>query len=167
VSSEAYGPGFPCPVAWLNEIVGDGWTPLILRDAMFGLRRFEDFHRNQGIGRNTLSQRLADLVDAGLMRTEIYRDNPPRKEYILTDKGRELFGVLSTMVAWSERWLEGADGLVEFHHRCGERAHAQVMCSCCGEPLELADVEFRLGPGFPESMAGRPDIERRFGTREA
>jgi DNA-binding HxlR family transcriptional regulator len=154
-------------VAWLNEIVGDGWTPLILRDAMLGLRRFEDFHRYQGIGRNTLSQRLSELVDAGLMRTEIYQVNPPRREYVLTDKGRELFAVLSTMVAWSERWLEGAAGLVEFHHRCGERTQAQVVCSCCGEPLELADVEFRLGSEFPERLAGRSDIERRFGTREA
>lgn len=163
MASQASETGFPCPLAWLTEIVGDAWTPLILRDAMFGLRRFEDFHRFQGIGRNTLSQRLAALVDAGVMRTEIYQENPPRKEYILTEKGRDLFGVISTMIAWSERWLDGAGALVEIQHRCGQPTRARVDCSCCGDELQLADVGFRLGPGFPADLARRPDLERRFG----
>lgn len=161
--SEVTGAGFPCPVALLNQIFGDEWTPLILRDAMFGLRRFEDFHRFQGIGRNTLSQRLTSLLDAGLMRTEIYQDNPPRKEYIITEKGRDLFGVLAAMAAWSERWLDDAEDLLELHHSCGHTVQARVACSCCDETLALDDVEFRLGAGFPASLTARSDLERRFG----
>jgi DNA-binding HxlR family transcriptional regulator len=156
--------GFPCPVARVTDLIGDPWTPLLLRDAMFGVRRYEDFHRNQGIGRNTLSRRLRRLVEAGVLETRLYQDYPPRKEYLLTDKGRELFGVIVTMLAWGERWLgDGAGELVEVHHvPCGHNVRAESVCSCCGEPLEVADVDFRLGAGFPAELARRSDIRVRF-----
>ncbi len=156
--------GFPCPVAWVTELIGDPWTPLLLRDAMFGVRRFEDFHRYQGIGRNTLSSRLRRLVEAGVLETRLYQDYPPRKEYLLTDKGRELFGVVAAMRAWGERWLnDGAGELVELHHvPCGHRVQAELVCSCCGEPLYVADIDFRLGAGFPAELARRSDIRVRF-----
>jgi DNA-binding HxlR family transcriptional regulator len=156
--------GFPCPVARVTDLIGDPWTPLLLRDAMFGVRRFEDFHRYQGIGRNTLSGRLRRLVEAGVLETRLYQDYPPRKEYLLTDKGRELFGVVAAMLAWGERWLDdGAGELVEVHHRhCGQAVRAESVCSCCGEPLDVADVDFRLGAGFPPGLAQRSDIAVRF-----
>lgn len=156
--------GFPCPVARVTDLIGDPWTPLLLRDAMFGVRRYEDFHRHQGIGRNTLSRRLRRLVEAGVLETRLYQDYPPRKEYLLTDKGRELFGVIVTMLAWGERWLgDGADELVEVHHiPCGHNVRAESVCSCCREPLEAADVDFRLGAGFPAELARRSDIRVRF-----
>jgi DNA-binding HxlR family transcriptional regulator len=157
-------PGFPCPVARVTELIGDPWTPLLLRDAMFGVRRFEDFHRYQGIGRNTLSSRLRRLVEAGVLETRLYQEYPPRKEYLLTDKGRELFAVVSAMLAWGERWLgDGPGELVELHHvRCGQAVRAESVCSVCGEPLEVADVDFRLGAGFPAELARRSDIRVRF-----
>lgn len=156
--------GFPCPVARVTDLIGDPWTPLLLRDAMFGVRRFEDFHRYQGIGRNTLAGRLRRLVEAGVLETRLYQDYPPRKEYLLTDKGRELFGVVAAMLAWGERWLDdGAGELVEVHHRrCGQAVRAESVCSCCGEPLDVADVDFRLGAGFPAGLAQRSDIVVRF-----
>jgi DNA-binding HxlR family transcriptional regulator len=98
--------GFPCPVARVTELIGDPWTPLLLRDAMFGVRRFEDFHRYQGIGRNTLSSRLRRLVEAGVLETRLYQDYPPRKEYLLTDKG-------GSYSEWSQLCAPGASvGLV-------------------------------------------------------
>jgi len=156
--------GFPCPVARVTELIGDPWTPLLLRDAMLGVRRFEDFHRYQGIGRNTLSSRLRRLVEAGVLKTRLYQVYPPRKEYLLTDKGRELFAVVAAMLAWGERWLgDGAGELVELHHvPCGQGVRAQSVCSCCGEPLDVADVDFRLGAGFPAELARRSDIRVRF-----
>jgi DNA-binding HxlR family transcriptional regulator len=156
--------GFPCPVARVTDLIGDPWTPLLLRDAMFGVRRFEDFHRYQGIGRNTLSSRLRRLVDAGVLETRLYQDYPPRKEYLLTEKGRELFGVIVTMLAWGERWLgDGPGELVEVHHvPCGHNVRAVSVCSGCGEPLDVADVDFRLGAGFPAGLAERSDIRVRF-----
>jgi DNA-binding HxlR family transcriptional regulator len=160
--------GFPCPVARVTELIGDPWTPLLLRDAMFGVRRFEDFHRYQGIGRNTLSSRLRRLVEAGVLETRLYQEYPPRKEYLLTDRGRELFAVVSAMLAWGERWLgDGPGELVEMHHaRCGHIVRAESVCSCCGEPLEVADVDFRLGSGFPAELAQRSDIRVRFDDSE-
>ena len=155
--------GFPCPVARVTDLIGDPWTPLLLRDAMFGVRRFEDFHRYQGIGRNTLAARLRRLVEAGVLETRLYQDYPPRKEYLLTDKGRELFRVLVTMRAWGERWLDDSAGLVEMHHvPCGHSVQVESVCSCCGEPLDVADVVFRLGADFPAELAGRSDIRVRF-----
>src|SRR5260370_6870226 len=147
--------GFPCPVAWVTELIGDPWTPLLLRDAMFGVRRFEDFHRYQGIGRNTLSSRLRRLVEAGVLETRLYQDYPPRKEYLLTDKGRELFGVVAAMLAWGERWLgDGAGELVEVHHvPCGHGVRAESVCSCCGEPLAVAAFPLLLGPRFPAALS--------------
>jgi DNA-binding HxlR family transcriptional regulator len=154
--------GFPCPVARVTDLIGDPWTPLLLRDAMFGVRRFEDFHRHQGIGRNTLTTRLRRLVEAGVLETRLYQDYPPRKEYLLTDKGRELFGVVAAMLAWGERWLDGGE-LVEVHHvPCGHNVRAVSACSGCGEPLDVADVDFRLGAGFPAALAGRSDVRVRF-----
>jgi DNA-binding HxlR family transcriptional regulator len=160
--------GFPCPVARVTELIGDPWTPLLLRDAMFGVRRFEDFHRYQGIGRNTLSGRLRRLVEAGVLETRLYQEYPPRKEYLLTDKGRELFAVVAAMIDWGERWLgDGPGELVELHHvRCGQIVRAESVCSGCGEPLEVADVDFRLGSGFPAELAQRSDIRVRFDDSE-
>ncbi len=131
---------------------------------MFGVRRFEDFHRYQGIGRNTLSNRLRRLVEAGVLETRLYQEYPPRKEYLLTGKGRELFAVISAMLAWGERWLgDGPGELIELHHvRCGHIVRAESVCSCCGEALEVADVDFRLGSGFPAELAQRPDLRVRF-----
>jgi DNA-binding HxlR family transcriptional regulator len=137
---------------------------LLLRDAMFGVRRFEDFHRYQGIGRNTLSGRLRRLVEAGVLETRLYQHYPPRKEYLLTDKGRELFAVVAAMLTWGERWLgDGPGELVELHHvRCGQAVRAESVCSGCGEPLDVTDVDFRLGAGFPAELAGRSDLRARF-----
>jgi DNA-binding HxlR family transcriptional regulator len=156
--------GFPCPVARVTELIGDPWTPLLLRDAMFGVRRFEDFHRYQGIGRNTLASRLHRLVEAGVLETRLYQENPPRKEYLLTDKGRELFAVLAAMLAWGERWLgDGPGELVELHHGpCGQVVRAESVCSHCGEPLDVADIDFRLGASFPTELTQRSDIRVRF-----
>jgi DNA-binding HxlR family transcriptional regulator len=161
--------GFPCPVARVTDLIGDPWTPLLLRDAMFGVRRFEDFHRYQGIGRNTLTSRLRRLVEAGVLETRLYQDYPPRKEYLLTDKGRELFSVVAAMLAWGERWLgDGVGELVEVRHlRCGQAVRAESVCSGCGEPLDVADTDFRLGAGFPPELARRPDILVRFDHGQA
>jgi DNA-binding HxlR family transcriptional regulator len=156
--------GFPCPVARVTDLIGDSWTPLLLRDAMLGVRRFEDFHRYQGIGRNTLASRLRRLVEAGVLETRLYQDDPPRKEYLLTDKGRDLFGVVVTMLTWGKRWLDDGGGdLVEMHHvPCGHSVQAKSACSSCGEPLDVADVTFRLGAGFPAELVERSDIRVRF-----
>jgi DNA-binding HxlR family transcriptional regulator len=143
---------WPCSIARTVDLVGDGWTSLVLREAFYGTTRFDDFERVLGIGRNVLSQRLSRLVEEGLLEREAYQQNPPRYDYVLTAKGRDFFPVLAAMMAWGDRWLAPSDGppVLLRHRTCGQDAHADVVCSECGEPLELGDVEPHLGPGFPD-----------------
>ena len=93
-----------CPVARTLDIVGDPWTLLIVRDAMWGRRRFNEFQESLGIPRTTLTSRLALLVDAGVFTMRTYQDNPVRHEYVLTEKGRSHSPVIISLMAWGDRW---------------------------------------------------------------
>jgi len=143
---------WPCSIARTVDLLGDWWTPLVLREAFYGTKRFDDFQRVLGIGRNVLTQRLNRLVAEGIFDRVPYQERPPRYEYALTPKGRELFPVLAAINSWGDRWLTSEAGVpVVLHHtNCDHDADAAVVCSHCREPLELADIEVRLGPGFPE-----------------
>ena len=79
------------------DLLGDPWTPLVLREAFYGFRRFEEFQRALGIARNTLTDRLRRLVDEGLLEKQPYQDDPRRYDYVLTEKGRDFFGVLAAI----------------------------------------------------------------------
>ena len=144
---------WPCSIARTVDLIGDGWTPIVLREAFYGTTRFDDFERVLGIGRNVLSQRLGRLVEEGLMERQAYQQNPPRYDYVVTEKGRELFPVLAAMMAWGDRWLApNGPPLLFRHDTCGQDTHAEVVCSECREPLELDDVKPHLGPGFPDRL---------------
>ncbi|NWC69030.1 helix-turn-helix transcriptional regulator, partial [Pseudomonas sp. P7758] len=97
-----------CPVARALEHIGDGWSLLILRDAFYGLRRFDEFLQSLGIASNTLTRRLNALVAGGLLERRPYQDNPPRHEYHLTEAGRDLRQVILTLMAWGARHAEGS-----------------------------------------------------------
>jgi DNA-binding HxlR family transcriptional regulator len=150
------------------DLLGDWWTPLVLRDAFYGVRRFDQFQSQLGIARNTLADRLSRLVDEGLLRKEPYQTEPVRHEYLLTEKGKDFYPVLAAMSAWGDRWLDnGAGPPIVMHHRdCGHDAHAEVVCSECRQPLDSDEVEHRMGPGYPErrscraSDAGGPGAKR-------
>ena len=92
-----------CGVAKSLEIVGERWTLLIVRDAFFGLRRFEEFQASLGVARNVLTDRLNRLVDEGIFDRVQYSERPERFEYVLTDKGRELSVALNALRQWGER----------------------------------------------------------------
>jgi DNA-binding HxlR family transcriptional regulator len=141
---------WPCSIARAVDLLGDWWTPLVLRECFYGVRRFDDFQRSLGIGRNILTQRLNRLVDEGLLERRQYHDRPVRHEYVLTDKGRDFFPVIAALVRWGDRWLAGEEGPpVVLQHR-GHDLEADVVCSQCGEPVRLRDVTSRIGPGYPE-----------------
>jgi DNA-binding HxlR family transcriptional regulator len=145
---------WPCSIARTVDLIGDGWTPLILREAFYGTTRFDDFEGTLRVSRNVLTRRLSRLVDEGLLERQEYQQNPPRHDYVLTVKGRELFPVLAAMMAWGDRWVAPNEGppVVLRHRTCGHDVHAEVVCSRCREPLEAAEVAPRLGPGFPGRM---------------
>jgi DNA-binding HxlR family transcriptional regulator len=137
-----------CSVAQCLEVVGEWWSMLIVRDAFFGVRRFDDFQNSLGISRNILNQRLTRLVDEGVLQRVRYQEHPPRDEYRLTDKGRDLWSVLTAMRQWGDRWA-APDGppLVVVHKDCGHETEAVLTCSACGERLRPDNVKAGRGPG--------------------
>lgn len=137
-----------CSIARTLEVVGDRWTMLILRDAFLGVRRFEDFRSRLGIARNVLSSRLGRLVDDGVLRRAAYAQAPPRHEYLLTDKGRDLWPVLMTLLAWGDRHAapDGPPRLV-VHRDCGGTVGASLRCERCGADVGPDDVRAVAGPG--------------------
>ena len=145
---------WPCSIARAVDILGDWWTPLVLRESYYGVRRFEDFQKTLGIGRNILTQRLNRLVDEGLLVRRPYQEKPLRNEYVLTDKGRDFYPVLAAMIAWGDRWLSDEEGppIVLRHSTCGRDTTAVVVCSECGDPIRAKDMRPRLGPGYPPGL---------------
>src|SRR5689334_9644297 len=96
---------WPCSIARTLDVLGDWWTPLVLRDAYYGVRRFDEFQKGLGIARNTLSDRLHRLVDQELMEKRPYQTDPVRYDYVLTEKGRDFYPVIAAMARWGDQWL--------------------------------------------------------------
>jgi DNA-binding HxlR family transcriptional regulator len=136
---------------------------MIIRDAFYGLSRFDEFQKSLGVARNTLSDRLNRLVEVGIFTKELYQDNPPRNAYLLTEMGRDSFPALAGMVAWGDRWLDGGEGApVSLHHLpCGEDLGVEIVCASCNQPIAMHDVEFRMGPGYPDECPPAVDIRSR------
>lgn len=137
-----------CTVARTLDVIGDRWTVLVLRDAFYGLRRFDDFVADLGIARNILTDRLNRLVEHGVLVKQRYEERPPRYEYRLTDKGRDLLPVVLALAAWGDRWtLREDDPPVTFEHRaCGHEADPQMVCGHCREPLVLGQIRVEPNP---------------------
>ncbi|MFF7890246.1 winged helix-turn-helix transcriptional regulator [Streptomyces sp. NPDC020794] len=91
---------WPCSIARTMDLLGDWWTPLVLREAFYGIRRFDAFQESLGIARNTLTDRLRRLVEEGLLEKRPYQTEPVRHDYVLTEKGRDFYGVLLVMNRW-------------------------------------------------------------------
>jgi DNA-binding HxlR family transcriptional regulator len=141
-----------CSVARSLEIIGEWWTLLIIRDAFFGVTRFEDFQRRLGIARNILATRLDTLVDAGVLERELYDEARDRYDYRLTAMGRALWPVLTTIRQWGDRYVvgKGNEAVVMVHEGCGARTTAHLACDRCGERLAPRDVRIVAGPGLDD-----------------
>lgn len=96
---------WPCPIARTTDLIGDWWTPLVMREAFRGARRFDDFRQRLGAPRAVLTQRLARLVEDDLLEKVPYQRRPPRHEYVLTEKGLAFWDVLAAMWRWGSDWL--------------------------------------------------------------
>ena len=138
-----------CSMARSLELIGDWWTPLIIRDLQLGIDRFDALAENLGISRNLLTIRLAHLVEHGIAERRRYQQHPPRDRYLLTEAGQELWPVLMALIAWGDRWVtpEGGPPLVFRHRACGHHVTPTVSCDTCGQPLRASDVEVLTGPG--------------------
>ena len=139
---------FNCSVAQTLEVVGEWWTLLIVRNVMFGQRRFEAIQADLGIARNILSDRLATLVEHEVLEKVKYQDAPERFEYRLTEKGRDLFPVIAAMIAWGDKWAASDGPPIRLLHDCGEVAVPTVVCDKCSEPMTLRNSRAKAGPGL-------------------
>jgi DNA-binding HxlR family transcriptional regulator len=138
-----------CSLARTLELIGDRWSPLILRDVYAGLSRFDQLATDLGISRNLLTARLGDLVDHGLLERRRYQDHPPRDDYVLTPAGRDLVPALMAVIAWGDRWVAPKEGppVLLKHRGCGAVFEPAVACSVCSERITADDVVPRPGPG--------------------
>lgn len=142
-----------CSLASALEIVGERWTLLVLRDAIYGVRRYGDFLAHLDIPRAVLAERLQRLVDAGLLDRRRYRDAPPRDEYVVTEKGAELWPALHRLAQWGERHLPSPTGprRLVVHVGCDAKVDPTGMCPACGRMPEVHELEIRPGPGLDPS----------------
>jgi DNA-binding HxlR family transcriptional regulator len=140
-----------CSIARSLEILGEWWTMLVLRDAFFGVRRFEDFIADLRISRGILTDRLSTLVEHGILERVRYQERPDRFEYRLTDKGRYLFPVLMALMHWGDTWLSphevGGAPVVITHDACGHDITGPMQCPHCHQPVDVRDVTAQAGPG--------------------
>lgn len=141
-----------CSLARALELLGERWTLLIVRDAFYGVRRYNDFLTHLDVPRAVLATRLQALVDAEVLDRRPYQDNPVRHEYVLTERGRGLWPALNALSHWGAEHLSPSGPTRVFAHAsCGAPIGRTGVCPDCGEYAEPDELEVRPGPG-----AGRP-----------
>jgi DNA-binding HxlR family transcriptional regulator len=121
-----------CSIARTLDVIGEPWSPLVLRNVYIGITRFDQLQQSLGISRKVLAERLKWLTGKGVLDRRQYAARPPRYEYVLTARGLELFEVLMVMVA------------------CGRVSHVELSCSACGQPMRATDIDVLPGPGAGE-----------------
>lgn len=139
-----------CALARTLELVGERWTMLVVRDAFYGVRRYSDFLAHLDIPRAVLSTRLRTLTEAGVLDKRRYDDAPPRDEYVLTDKGRQLWPALYALLSWGEVHASGPQTCHRFfvHADCETRLNQTGGCETCGSAsVPPEELEVHPGPG--------------------
>lgn len=139
-----------CSIARSWDVIGEPWTPLIIRDLFIGLHRFDQLKADLGIAPNILTARLKTLTAAGVVERRPYSDGGRiRHEYYLTTMGDELVPVIVALTNWGDTWLsEATPPAIIRHVGCGQTpVTAVVTCSSCGEALTAPDIEALPGPG--------------------
>jgi DNA-binding HxlR family transcriptional regulator len=148
--------GSQCPIARSLERVGEWWSILILRDAFYGLTRFDEFETSLGIAPNILTRRLTGLVENGMLERRQYNARPPRYDYVLTERGRSFRPVTQALMAWgNEHFAPEGPSILIRNTETGEVAEPIVVDRLSGKPL--ADPVFRVeaGPAANEVTRGR------------
>ena len=141
-----------CSVARTLTVVGERWTMLVLREAFYGVRRFDDFQRHLGVARNVLTARLATLVEHDLLVRTPYHEPGQRRrdEYRLTPAGKELLPALIALMQWGDAHLAGPAGppVTVAHRDCGALVHAELVCDAGHGALTARDTQPEPGPGM-------------------
>jgi DNA-binding HxlR family transcriptional regulator len=158
----------PCPIARSLERVGEWWSILILRDALHGMTRFDEFQKSLGIAPNMLARRLPALVEAGLLERRRYSKHPPRDEYLPTARGRDFRPVLLALLAWGNKHFapEGASvHLIDT--KTGAAVDPILVDPATGRPIKAPDYVLAAGPAAPERTRQRYATVRRAAVSES
>src|ERR1700730_15474154 len=135
----------PCPIARSLERVGEWWSILILRDALHGTTRFDEFQKSLGIAPNMLTRRLNALVEAGLLERRRYSERPPRDEYLLTERGRDFRPVVLALLAWGNRhFAPEVASVMLVDRKTGAAVTPILVDSATGRPVDGPD--YALAP---------------------
>ncbi|MEU8625915.1 helix-turn-helix domain-containing protein [Streptomyces sp. NPDC048669] len=138
-----------CSIARALEVIGERWTLLVVRDAFYGVRRYNDFLVHLSVPRAVLATRLQSLIEAGVLEKRRYQESPPREEYVLTDSGKALWPVVRSLGAWGRDHIPGTLPMRVFvHAACGTELGAYGECPVCAVPVPPEDVEMRPGDGL-------------------
>lgn len=148
-----------CPIARSLERVGEWWSILIMRDALHGLRRFDEFSRSLGIAPNMLTRRLNALVEAGMLERRAYSERPPRYEYVPTPKGEDFRMVLMSLVAWGNRHYAEEGTSVEVVERETGRPVQPIMATAEGGLVTFDQCVVQAGPAASAGMRERLKAE--------
>ena len=146
-----------CSVAQALEVLGDWWTLLVVREAFLGVRRFADFEANLPISKNVLTQRLAHLVEHGVLARVDAGVHGTRYEYELTPSGKDLTAIMTALRQWGDRWVfgEGREPVQVIDRRTGRPIPRLRLLGEDGQPLRAADIEVRPGPGAAPATLAR------------
>lgn len=150
----------PCAIARALDVVGDPWVLLVLREALLGARRFEQFRERMEIADNVLSRRLAAMVEAGLLRRSAYRgEQRTHHEYLLTEAGADLLPVLNALALWGEKHTEAPRPdahLTIVHTACGQASALADVCDSCGTAMTAQDTAWQRDWQTPQLTALHP-----------
>src|SRR5580692_12885914 len=152
---KSYG-NMKCPIARGLERVGEWWSILILRDAFYGLRRFDEFQKSLGVAPNILTRRLNRLVESGLLERRPYSEHPPRDEYVLTERGRDFRPVLLALLAWGNKhFAPEGKSVVVVDRATGIEADPVLVDRVSGRLLTEPDFGTAAGPAADEGTRRR------------
>jgi DNA-binding HxlR family transcriptional regulator len=142
-----------CSIARALEVIGERWTLLVIRDALYGVRRYNDFLVHLGIPRAVLAARLQALTAEGILEKRRYQESPPRDEYVLTDRGIELWPTLRSLGVWGR--VHFSETRLRFfqHADCGTELGSYGECPACGIVVPVEDVLLAPGPGLDQDPA--------------
>ncbi|WP_211461337.1 winged helix-turn-helix transcriptional regulator [Collimonas silvisoli] len=145
-----------CPIARSLERVGEWWSILILRDAFYGLSRFDEFQKSLDIAPNMLTRRLNALVEEGLLERHLYCEKPPRSEYRLTQRGRDFRPVLLALLAWGNKhFAPEGPSVVLLDASTGKNVDPVLVDAASGKPISEKEHVMGAGPAAAEPILQR------------
>ena len=147
-----------CPISRAEDIVGDRWTVLVLRELFMGSHRFDDIQAQTGGTPQMIATRLKNMESAGLVARHRYSERPPRYEYRLTEKGEAFYPVVIALRAWGETWCKSQEeelAVTYIHKPCGEPAGLGPLCAHCAQPLRRGELISQPGAAYSAERQAR------------